>query len=285
MLKKCLRNRGLISASRFLLGFFVFYILNGIEKVRGPTPLISTPSKSAFRPIKSRVSCVSRFRKPRAEKDEKSNAKQGGKCLKSAYTNRPSNGRAESGERAEKKFSSGVMGQEYTTFPAPSPESARRTPQNAPQTSAVDSASASLNALVGQISGLLDDAAACRASVEPFRVLEGAVADAVPPSISPPVPRCRATSATCDHGADESELRDGRTGRTRRATTARTDGDFGESRPMKSRRPKKVYHTPAPRADEPPLIPLARRAGIFASRKKSLPRPPPPRTGGRLEKI
>ena len=44
MLKKCLRNRGLIFASRFLQGFFVFYLLNGIEKVRGSTPLISTPS-------------------------------------------------------------------------------------------------------------------------------------------------------------------------------------------------------------------------------------------------
>ena len=39
-------------------------INNGIEKVRGSTPLISTTSKSAFDPMKSRVkrtSCLSVF--------------------------------------------------------------------------------------------------------------------------------------------------------------------------------------------------------------------------------
>ena len=131
MLKKCLRNRGLIFESRFLLGFFAFYILNGIEKVRGPTPLISTPPKSAFRPIKQGLRRVSRFSKPRAEKHEKRNAEQGGKCLKSAYTNRPLGGVLPKSRRVKIFFSARVMGQEYTTFAAPSPETARRTPQNA----------------------------------------------------------------------------------------------------------------------------------------------------------
>ena len=38
--------------------------LNGIEKVRGSTPLISTIRKNAFRPVNSRVERIFCFVKP-----------------------------------------------------------------------------------------------------------------------------------------------------------------------------------------------------------------------------
>ena len=94
-------------------------------------------------------------------------------------------------------------------------------------------------------------------------------------------------ASTCD--LDERDLRQvrrhGRThGRATARTSARTE-TFEESRPVKCRPTKKVYHTPHPRADEPPLIPHASRAGIFGITKKSLPLPPPPHLGSRPEKM
>ena len=84
--------------------------------------------------------------------------------------------------------------------------------------------------------------------------------------------------------ARPADRRDGRTRRATARTSARTE-TFEESRPVKCRSTKKLYHTPHPRADEPPVIPRASRAGIFGITKKSLPLPPPPHLGSRPEKM